>query len=909
MAKEKILLIDANALVHRAFHALPPLTTKDGELINAVYGFSLILLKAINDINPKYIAIAFDFPKPTFRHKQYKNYKATRQKAPQELVEQFSRIKEVINALSFPIYEQEGFEADDIVGTLSREAEKVGLNSVIVTGDSDEIQLVNKSTTVYTMRRGFTDTIMFNEKMVKDKYDGLTPTQLIDMKTLCGDKSDNIAGVPSVGDKTAHSIVKEFGNIENLLNALDKNSSKLSTLKPRIVNLLKENVELIKQNKKLVTIVTNMPLKIDLEKSDLKNYNKNSAIKVFNKYNFKTLLSKLPESSQKESPKKKEFKVNIINDENELTKVMKKLSLNNYFVFDTETENLDSITGKLVGMSFSINKNEGYYLPLKEKYKESLKIIKPYMENPKLKKIGHNLKYDINILTNYGINVKGVWFDTMIAYYLLHPGDRRFSLDDVSFSELGYQKIHIEELIGKKGKNQKLMSDVPLEQIAEYATEDAVMTYRIFEKLNILIDKEKQDRLFWEIEMPTSEVLAQIERNGVKVDTNFLSKMSKELYKRIKQIEKNICKKANCEINLNSPAQLKELLFEKFKIGEDPEIKKKLKKIKSGGYSTDASTLEKIKKEHTIIPLIIEYRELTKLRNTYLDALPKLINKKTGRIHTSFNQTVTSTGRLSSSDPNLQNIPVRTELGREIRKAFVADKGDLLISADYSQIELRVIAHLSKDKTMIDSFNNNEDIHSRTAAEVNEVLLKDVTYDMRRAAKATNFGIVYGIGAHGLSEQLGWERYQAQEYINKYYEKHPQLINFLNDTIQSTRENGYAETLYGRRRFIPEINSNNFQVRASGERMAINFPAQGTAADIMKKAMINIADEMPSLFPKAKMILQVHDELVFEIPKSYLNKFCNFIKNKMENVFLGLEVPIKVDISYGNNWSQMKEFN
>ncbi|NTU70006.1 DNA polymerase I, partial [bacterium] len=699
MTKEKILLIDANALVHRAFHALPPLTTKEGELINAVYGFSLILLKAIADIKPQYIAIAFDYPKPTFRHKMYKEYKATRQKAPDELIEQFSRIKEVINALSFPIFEQEGFEADDIVGTLSREAEKQGLNSIIVTGDSDEIQLVNSSTGVYIMRRGFTDTVLYNEKMVKDKYEGLSPSQLIDIKTLCGDKSDNIIGVAGVGDKTAHNLIKTFGTTENLIQNIDKNTKKISEIKPRILELLKNSKDLITRNKKLVTIITDMPLRLDLKKSDINNYDKESATQVFNKYGFKTLLAKLPKSAHEDnSIKNKDFKVNIIRNLEELKKVLIKISHNNYFVFDTETKTLDAITGELVGISFSINAKEGYYLPLSPNSKEEIKILKPYMEKASLKKIGHNLKYDINVLANVGINVQGAWFDTMIAYYLLHPGDRRFNLDDVSYSELGYQKISIEELIGKKGKNQKLMSEVPLETIAQYSIEDAVITYRLFEKLNILIDKEQQDRLFWEIEMPTSEVLSQIERNGVKVDTVFLKEMSKKLAKRIAEIEKKVCRLANCDININSPAQLKELLFNKFNIAENPEIKKKLKKLKSGGYSTDASTLEKIKKEHSIIPLIIENREMSKLKNTYLDTLPKLINKKTGRIHTSFNQTVAATGRLSSSDPNLQNIPVRTELGREIRKAFIADKGNILISADYSQIELRVIAHLSKDK-------------------------------------------------------------------------------------------------------------------------------------------------------------------------------------------------------------------
>ncbi len=909
MKKQKILLIDANALIHRAFHALPPLTNKRGEIVNAVYGFLTILFKAINDIKPEYIAIAFDFPKPTFRHKKFKEYKATREKAPQELISQFDKVKEAINAFSFPYFEKEGFEADDLVGTLTTKAKEHEIEAIIVTGDADEIQLVNENTKVYTMRRGFTDTILYNIAQVKEKYEGLRPEQLIDFKALKGDSSDNIPGLKGIGDKTAIHLIKNYGNLENLYFELEKNSEKTKALiKPAVLKTLKNSKEIAFKNKELVTILKNVPIDFNINNSFLSDYNKQEALKFLNNYGFKSLINKMPVCNR-EMKKELDWQYKIIRNKKELTNLIKEISKAGYCAIDTETENLDSINAQLVGLSFSCSENLGFYLPFDKSNKETLSILKKFFEDKKVKKIGHNLKYDINVLKSYNINLENIYFDTMLAYYLIHPGDRRYNLNDLAFIELGYQKIKIESLIGKKGKNQQKMSEVDIEKIAQYSSEDAVITFRLFKKIKKQLIKSKLEKLFKEIEMPIIPVLTKMEKNGVKIDEKFLKILSEKLKVRIKQLENKICKISNCNFNLNSPIQLKEILFNKLKIADGLEIKKKLRKLKTGGYSTDAKSLEKLKTYHPIIKLIIEHRELSKLKNTYTDSLPKLINKKTERIHTSFNQTITATGRLSSSDPNLQNIPTRTEIGREIRKAFVAAKGYQLISADYSQIELRIIAHLSGDKKMIDSFIKGEDIHQKTAAEVNEVSSKNVSYEMRQAAKATNFGIVYGIGPHGLSEQLGWSRDEAKRYIEKYHQKHPQLIKFLEKIIIDTRKKGFTKTLLGRIRPIPEINSPNFQVRNSGERMAINFPAQGTAADLIKKAMIEIDKKISKISPKSKIIIQVHDELLFEVPKNDVNKIIPFIKKEMESVYPDLAVPIKVDISLGNNWQELKKIN
>jgi len=905
MKKEKLLIIDANALIHRAFHALPPLTLKTGEMISAVYGFSVILLKAINELKPEHVAVAFDTPEPTFRHKEYKEYKATRQKAADELVEQFPKVKEVINSMNIPIFEKPGYEADDIIGTIAKKAKEEGVQAIVVTGDLDEVQLVSDNTVVYTMRKGFTDTVIYDKKMVAEKFGGLTPKQVVDYKALRGDPSDNIPGVPGIGEKTAIYLIKKFGDIENLYKKINNDDPEIKDVRIKTLQQLQENEEKARMSKKLAEIVTNIPIEFDLKKTELVNYKREEALKIFNKFEFKTLLPKLPKSLNNDEKKSVDFKVNIIREKSELIKLINNIKKQTEIVVDTETDKLDSIDGKLIGISISFDQNEGFYIPINENNTDFLGELKTVLEEKNIGKIGHNLKYDLNILKNYNINLSPFIFDTMIGYYLLHPGDRKFNLDDLAFLELHYEKISIEDLIGK-GKNQKNLSEVPEKKVATYSCEDSVITFRLYQKIKPLLKAENLLSLFMDIELPLISILAEMEKNGVKIDVNFLKKMSKELEKRIINLKNEIHKLSGYDFNINSPQQLKEILFEKLDLAENPIVRKELKKVKSGGFSTAAPVLEKLKNAHPVINILLEYRELVKLKNTYIDTLPNLIHPKTGRVHTSFNQTITSTGRLSSSNPNLQNIPIRTEIGREIRKAFIANEGFKLISADYSQIELRIIAHLSGDKKMIDAFQKHEDIHARTAADVNDIPLNDVTYEMRRAAKAVNFGIVYGISGHGLSEQLGWTREEAQDYINKYYLKHPGILEYINNTTDEARKKGFIETLLKRKRYIPEINSSNFQIRSAAERMAINFPAQGTAADFIKIAMIEIEKRLPELSQKSKMILQVHDELVFEIPDNEIEPVASFLEKIMEGVYPKLEVPIRVDISYGKNWKDMQ---
>lgn len=903
--KPKLLLIDANALIHRAFHALPPLTLKTGEIINAVFGFCSILLKAINETNPNYIAVAFDTPQPTFRHKEFKEYKATRQKAADELIEQFPKVKEVVKSLNIPIFEKPGYEADDIVGTLSKKANKQNIETIILTGDLDEVQLVSEKTKVYTMRKGFTDTVLYDENMVIEKFGGLTPVQIPDYKALRGDPSDNIPGVPGIGEKTAIELIKKFSSIENLLQEVKKQTEKSQSIKPKLLENIKAYKNQAIISKHLATIVRDIPLEFSPKEAETKNYNRDKALEIFRKYEFKSLLGKLPKS-QNHNLKNKitDFDYEIIDSEKKLETLIRKVKKETKeIVIDTETDTLDPINSKLVGASIAYSKNKGYYVPLfKKTFPNTLQKL---LMDPAIKKIGHNIKYDLNVLSQYKTKITPVNFDTMIAYYLLHPGDRKFSLNELAFTELSYEKILIEDLIGK-GKNQKLMSEVEDKNIAQYACEDAVITYRLYEKIKKQLKEEGLDDLFYSIELPLVSVLAKIEKNGISINTNHLKIMSKQLEKEIIELKNKIYKLAGIEFNISSPQQLKEILFERLDIASDPTVKKNLKKVKSGGFSTAAGTLENLKNKHPIINLIFEYRELVKLKTTYVDALPKLIHPKTKKLHTNFNQTITATGRLSSSNPNLQNIPIRTKIGREVRKAFISQKGFKLVAADYSQIELRIIAHLSNDKKMIESFKKHEDIHTRTAADVNEVPLKEVTYEMRRAAKAVNFGIIYGMSPHGLSQQLGWSREEAQSYIERYYSKYPGIEKYISQTTSFVKKNGYINTVLGRKRYLPEINSSNFQIRSAAERMAINFPAQGMAADLIKIAMIKIDKELPRIIPESKMILQVHDELVFEIPDKEVEKAAKFIEKIMEEVYT-LKVPIKVSVYYGNNWKDMTE--
>lgn len=942
-AKNKLIIIDGNALIHRSFHALPPtLTTKKGEMVNAVYGFTTVLLKAIREFRPEYMVLTLDKAAPTFRHKQYKEYKATREKAPDSLYEQFGRIRQVAEAFNIPIYEKDGFEADDLIGTIASKVDG-SIEKIIVTGDLDTLQLVNDHTKVFTMKRGLTDDMIYDKKAVRQRY-GLIPEQMIDYKALRGDPSDNIPGVKGIGEKTAVELLQQFKTLDRIYKNI--NSKKI---KDRVRHLLKEYKKDALMSKKLVTIKCNVKIPFKLADARFVDFNQDRVVKLFSELEFKSLLPRLQILSNKQLKKKpgderkeiildkykrneKLFKYYLVDNNKDFNKFFKKLKQQKEFAFDTETASFDSINAELLGISFSWKKGEAFYLVTQNmpacadrahetqenknlfNYKNKTKSkdynihpwlekLKPILENDKIKKFGHNIKYDIKVMACYGIKVKGVAVDTMIASYLLNPGTRQHNLDALTFSEFGHQKITKEDLLGK-GRDKIEFKDIPTLKLYNYSCEDADFTYRLAKKLVPELKKQKLDQLFKKIEMPLVDVLVKIEINGVKINSKFLANLSQKISKKIKQLEAKIHKQAGTKFNINSTQQLREILFEKLEIPTENITKTKT------GLSTAANELVKLKDQHPIIKLIQEYRELVKLSTTYINALPKLINKKTKRLHTSFNQSVTATGRLSSTEPNLQNIPIRTALGREIRQAFVADRGYKLLSLDYSQIELRLAAHMSGDKKMIKAFRNKADIHTMTAAEINQISPTEVDREIRRQAKAINFGILYGQGPHGLSQTADIPYWRAKEFIEEYFKVYKGVKKFIDLSISQARKKGFAETLFNRRRYLPEINSSVMQVRKAAERMAINMPLQGTAADMIKIAMIQIANlsefKTNNREFDVKMLLQVHDELLFEVKNDKVNQVTQEIKKIMENV-IKLKVPIVVDAKVGNNWRDMNE--
>lgn len=929
--KQKFMIIDGNALIHRSFHALPPLTTKNGEIVNAVYGFTTVLIKALREFRPEYVALTLDRKEKTFRHKQFKDYKATRVKAPDELYEQIPRVKEIAENFNIPIFELAGFEADDLIGTLAKKVDGK-IEKIIVTGDMDTMQLINNHTKVFTMKRGLTDSMIYDEKAVKGRY-GLIPEQMIDFKALRGDPSDNIPGVKGIGEKTATELLQNFKTLDGVYKNI-----KSKKIKDRIRELLIQHKNNAYMSKELATIKCDAPIKFDLNEARFGQFNQEKLAKLFNELEFRSLLPRLQGLAQ-EAEKRliktadyeqidkfkrnlELFKYELVDNEKKFDKFLKKLQAQKEFTFDTETANFNPVTADLLGISFSWKTGEAYYINFqlriknyelknadlfnyKEKKHEKgfdndwLSKLKPIFENEKIKKYGHNIKFDIEVMASQGINIKGVVADSMIASYLLNPGSRQHNLDAVTFSEFNHVKISKEDLLGK-GKDKIVFSEVPVERLYNYSCEDADFTNRLIKKLIPELKTQKLIKLFEEMEMPLVLVLAIMEINGIKIDKEFLSAMGKSVNRKIAQLTKKIHDLAGTEFNINSTQQLREILFDKLAIPAMGITKNKT------GLSTGAEELAKLKGQHPIIDLIQEYRELVKLSTTYIEALPELINKKTGRLHTSFNQTVTATGRLSSTEPNMQNIPIRTELGREIRKSFIADKGYKLLSLDYSQIELRLAAHMSGDKKMIKAFKQGEDIHTATAAEINRIKLEDVTSEMRREAKAVNFGILYGQGPHGLSQGADIPYARAKEFIDKYFSVYKDVKKFVDETIEMAREKGYTETLFGRRRILPEINSSVMQVRKAAERMAINTPLQGTAADIIKVAMVEVQKMIDKEYGQdVKMLLQVHDELVFEAKKGLAENAAEKIKNIMEEV-IELKVPIVVDASIGDNWGEMK---
>ncbi len=904
---KKLLLIDGNALLHRAYHVLPPLTvSKTGEMVGAVYGFASMLLKAIGELKPSHYAIAFDKKGPTFRHRLYEQYKAHRPTTPEELVSQLGRVRQLVEAFDLPIFELDDYEADDVLGSLSHQASEQGIDAVIVTGDADAMQLVSPRVKVlYPKPRGsFSDAILYDEEAVSQKY-GVRPEHIADLKALVGDPSDNIPGVPGVGDKTATTLIQQFGGIDQIYAHIDEVTPE--KLRAR----LRDNEAIARRSKELATIVTQLPIELNLEDSEISHFNRKRVVELFRELEFASLLPRLSEveeaapdtsSLPKNEPQGK-HEYNVICTTPALDELASCLKKAESFAFDTETTSLNPMLARPVGISLSPAPGEAYYIPVGHVSWEQVEQLpleqvtnrlKPILEDAKLTKVAHNGKYDMVVLAEHSVNVSNLTFDTMVAAHLL--GEKSLGLKALAFSKLGIEMTPITELIGS-GAKQICMSQVEVAHTKDYACADADMTGRLAELLGAELHEQGLWQLFSEVEMPLVPVLVHMERNGIALDTDLLRQMSHRLGKRLLKLEAEIYNSVGHRFNINSPQQLGPVLFDELKLPP-------ARKTKSG-YSTGASVLEELRGVHPIIELILEYRQLSKLKSTYIDALPGLINPKTGRLHTSFNQTRTATGRLSSSEPNLQNIPVRGEQGREIRQAFVAPPGSKLLSGDYSQIDLRALAHLSQDPALLETFHRDRDIHTATAARLFGVDVAEVTPDMRRLAKTVNFGVIYGMSGYGLEQATELSREEAEQFIASYFEKHPQVKDYLESTKKKARELGYVQTILGRRRTIPEIQSSNRNLREAAERMAINMPVQGTSADIIKVAMIKLDREMGRHHLKSKLLLQVHDELIFEVPEEELDEMSKLVPRIM-STSLKLSVPLKVDIKVGKNWGQME---
>lgn len=864
MAREKktLLLIDGNALLHRAWHAIPPLTAPDGKLVNAAFGFISILFKALKEVNPTHAAVTFDRPEPTFRHKAYAEYKATRVKQPDELYEQIPVLREILDALAIPIYDLRGFEADDVIATVAEKTKKVGALTVILTGDMDTLQLVDSTTTVMAPKRGIADTILYDETAVKERY-GLTPDQMVDYKSLRGDPSDNIPGVKGVGEKTATELLKTYGTVEGIYKELDRKSSKIVGA---VAERLRAGEKDVKSAHDLVILRRDAPVKFNLDDAETRPFDREKLMPVFAKYGFRTLLDRI--ASADETPK---------------LSFHGKLSFKRIVPAGSPAAVI--YDANLAGFAIATTAGTGIV---------KTEDARAFLENPRIEKITHDAKALVKACAALGIRIENIVMDTMLASYLLNPGTRGHDLERLIFENFGKELRPIEAPQGR-------LLPPSHDELAPLYAERASFLLSLSQNLGVRLQEQGNDRLLREIELPLVPVLAEMETNGVLVDTDFLKGLSKTHTKRVEVLSEKIYKLAGEEFNISSPAQLKTILFEKLKIST-----KGVRKTATGAdLSTAAAELEKLRGAHPIVEFIFEYRELQKLLTTYVDALPLLVNPKTGRVHTTYNQTVAATGRLSSSDPNLQNIPVRTETGREIRKAFVAPRGSVLLAADYSQIELRLVAAIAGDKKMLDAFRRGADIHTQTAADIWSIPEEKITKDQRRAAKAVNFGIIYGQGPRGLAESADISFDEARDFIDRYFLAYPSIREYLDSTKALAASQGFVETIFGRRRYLPDITSGVPQVRAAAERAAINMPIQGSAADLIKIAMVRVHEVLQRNHPDVKLILQVHDELVFECPTDAVPTISRTIKEIMENVHK-LTVPIVVDLEAGKNWGELK---
>jgi len=887
--KEKVIyLIDGSAFIFRAYHAIRNLSNSKGMPTNALFGFTNILNKLLNEKQPEYAVMLFDMKGPTFRHDMYSDYKANRPPAPDDLVIQIPYIKKLTEAFNIPLMEMQGFEADDLTGTLAKLAQENGFKVIMVTGDKDFKQLVTEDAVIWDPMKDRTFTI----ESIREEH-GVGPDKIIEIMGLTGDSSDNIPGVHGIGPKTASVLIQEFGSIENIYKNIESITKKKQ--KENLVN----SKDMAFLSKELVTIKEDIPIPFDEESFRLKEPDEEKLFELFSEFEFKKFIK------QGVKKKKVDKTYTCILKEKELDQLIADLENAGMFAVDTETTSKNPMRAELVGLSFSFKDHEACYIPCKHTYPKApeqlekdlvLKKLKPILENPGLKKIGQNIKYDWIVLKNNGIDMQGVFFDTMLASYLINPSKRAHGLDKISEEYLDHTTIPYSEVAGK-GKSEVTFDKINLDIATPYASEDADITRLIWNILSKELDDLNLTNLMHEIEMPLVPVLMNIERDGIKVDRKKLSDLSERFETELAVIKTEIYNLAGEEFNINSPQQLGKILFEKLEL---PVMKKTKKKT---GYSTDVNVLTKLAEKHELPRLLLRYRTLAKLKSTYTDSLFELIHPETGRIHTSFNQTVAATGRLSSSEPNLQNIPIRTEEGREIRKAFVARTGWKLMAADYSQVELRVLAHCSDDNILIEAFKNGEDIHTRTASEVFQEFPTMVTPDMRRQAKAINFGIVYGMSAFGLSRDLEISRKKAQEYIDNYFARYSGVKTFMESTIASARETGHTSTLSGRIRTIPDISNTNKNIRQFAERIAINTPIQGTAADLIKLAMIRMAAKLKEKNLKSIMVLSVHDEIVFEVPDEELDEMSRLTTEVMENIW-DLKVPLKVNIDIGDNWSE-----
>ena len=914
-ARPLILLLDGNALVHRAYHAIPPLTSPNGEPTNATFGFVTTLLKVLKDHKPQYAEVAFDVGR-TFRHERYAEYKATRPPLPDDLRVQLDRVRQVVTAFHLPAKFLEGYEADDVLATMAKKAVASGLDVMIVTGDTDTLQLVGPHVTVLLSGRTSTDSKLYDEAAIRERF-GLQPQQLVDFKGLKGDATDNVPGVPGVGDKTATKLLQQFGTIEGLYGHLDE-------VDPKLRAKLAEKEADVQRSKGLIQLVADLPVELDLENARPGTYVRDEVVALFRELGFHSLLQSLPKAGEQPTTQLPLFAAqpvqaaetqpalgdyHLVNTADALQDLLGKIRSAGICAVDVEATSLRPVEAALVGISLSHGAGEGYYIPVGHVSETPqlplgllLQQLGPVLADERIAKYAHNANYDLILLRQHGMPVRGLVFDSMIAAYLLDPTGRNLGLKGLAWQELGVEMTTIEELIGK-GKDQLTMDRVAVERVSPYAAADADMTLRLVSRQEARLKERNLWPLFTQIEMPLVPVLIDMECAGVALDVEFLHKMSRELHQRLSELERDIQAQVGYPFNLNSSQQLSDALFIKLGLPTDG-----LQKGASGRYSTAAEVLEGLRGKHPVMDLLLEHRQLSKIKSTYADALPLLVNPHTGRLHTSWNQTGTVTGRISSSDPNLQNIPIRTDLGRRVRQAFVARPGCKLLAADYSQVELRILAHVSADENLLAAFRRGEDIHASTAARILGVPLEQVTPDLRRLAKAINFGLIYGMSDWGLASRTELSREAAADFISKYFAQYPRVRQYLARIKQQAAEKGYVETVLGRKRYFPELQAGSKvhpNLKAAAERMAVNHPIQGTAADIIKIAMIRLEDELQRQGLESKMILQVHDELVLEVPDEEVQRVSRLVEEVMEGAYK-LDAPLKVDIKTGRHWGEME---